>query len=66
VKTDDADRVSLWDRLFTWWQVGRRDGQLCMAYGGTMPSRRVRVCDKRRGHWDSHTYEFLDILLNRL
>jgi hypothetical protein len=49
--------------LFTWWQVGRKEGMLCMAYGGTItPGFRVRVCDKRRGHFDSYTYEFLDVL----
>ena len=48
--------------LFTWFYVGGRAGMLCMAYGGTMPDGRVRVCDKRRGHFDSHTYEFTDTL----
>jgi hypothetical protein len=48
--------------LFTWLYVGGRDGMLCMAYGGTMPDGRVRVCGKRRGHFDSHAYEFLDAI----
>lgn len=59
-------RIPLRDRLCTWWLAGRRDGVLCTAYGGTMTGGRVRVCDKRRGHFDSHTYEFLDVLSARL
>ena len=60
------------ERLFTWWQVGRKDGMLCMAYGGTMASLidhegsfhpgRVLACGKRRRHFGSHTCEFLDVL----
>lgn len=52
--------------LFTRLYVGGRDGELCMAFGGNVGSsiwdQRVRVCDKPRGHFDSHTYEFLDEL----
>lgn len=52
--------------IFTRVYVGGRDGELCRAYGGTiLPSGRVRVCDKPRGHFDSHTYEFLDVLEKR-
>jgi hypothetical protein len=48
--------------IFTRLYVGGKDGALCMAYGGTVPDGCVRVCAKPRGHFDSHAYEFLDIL----
>jgi hypothetical protein len=51
---------SVWEQFLAW-REGRRIGELCMAYGGTW-SDRVRVCDKPRGHFDSHTYEFIDQL----
>lgn len=40
------------------WVEGRLTGERCRAYGGTMTDGRVRTCDKTRGHFDSHTYEF--------
>lgn len=55
-------RISLRERLATW-RYGRQIGELCRAYGGTMPGGRVRICDKKRGHLDSHTYEFEDVLM---
>jgi hypothetical protein len=54
------------ERVLTWWHVGRKDGILCLSYGGTMTNGRVRVCEKRRGHFDSHAYEFLDVLEAKL
>lgn len=57
-------RVSLRERFWTW-RYGRQVGELCRTYGGTMPDGRVRICDKRRGHIDSHTYEFEDVLMAR-
>lgn len=57
-------RTGLRERFETW-RYGRRNGELCRAYGGTMPHGRVRICDKPRGHIDSHTYEFEDVLMAR-
>lgn len=56
-----AARVSPWERFLTW-RYGRQYRVLCYAYGGTMTDGSVRVCDKRRGHLDSHTYEFEDVV----
>jgi hypothetical protein len=36
----------------------REPGGLCLAYGGTMPDGRVRLCGGDRWHGDSHAYEF--------
>ena len=56
--------LTLLERWWTW-REHRKTGWLCYAYGGTMPDGRVRVCGKRRGHLDSHTYEWADIIGGR-
>lgn len=61
---DNAERVGWRERLQTW-RYGRRYGELCRTYGGTMTNGRVRICEKRRGHMDSHAYEFEDVLQAR-
>jgi hypothetical protein len=50
--------------LFDWSEriaPGPRPG-LCWAWGGTMPDGRVRLCFKRRWHYDSHLYDLVDSL----
>ncbi len=34
--------------------------QRCLAYGGIVSSGKIRLCPKRRWHYDSHTYELFD------
>lgn len=57
-------RASLYERWLTW-RYGRKYGELCRAYGGTMTNGSVRICEKRRGHLDSHLYEFENVLSAR-
>lgn len=53
-------RPTLVGRLFLWLldQAYLHTTEPCRAYGGTMLDGRVRMCDKTRWHWDSHTYAF--------
>jgi hypothetical protein len=58
-------RVGWFERLAAWREF-RKPPILCYAYGGTMTTTgRVRVCTKRRGHLDSHAYEFEDVVQAR-
>lgn len=37
-------------------------GQPCGAYGGECHGKHIRICDKDRGHTDSHMYEEMPII----
>ncbi len=41
------------------WLLERAEGmsgERCRAYGGILPSGRIRTCEKNRWHWDSHRF----------
>lgn len=43
------------------WLMERAEGmtrERCRAHGGIWPDGRIRTCEKRRWHWDSHRYDF--------
>lgn len=53
--------ASLRRRLSLWLldQLAQDDGELCNAWGGTMPDGAVRLCGRPRWHTDSHAYDLV-------